>query len=307
MSHRIAVLLPCRNEAPTIGDVISGFQSVLPEAQVYVYDNASTDFTAAAAANSGAVVRYEPVPGKGNVVRRMFASIDADIYVISDGDGTYDPASAREMIELLVDQQLDMVVGKRRAVDDAAYRRGHATGNRLLTWFVARLFGHRFTDIFSGYRVFSRRFVKSFPALAGGFEIETELTVHALELSLPAAEISTPYRVRPRGSESKLSTWSDGLRIGIAILVLYKDMRPFQFFGGVGALLAAASVLVAEPVFTTYLQTGLVPRFPTAVLATGIMILAYLSFACGLVLDSVARGRRETKRLFYLSASKQNF
>lgn len=305
MPHRVAVLLPCRNEAPTIAGVVNGFRAVLPAADIYVYDNVSTDSTSAAAARSGAIVRYESVPGKGHVVRRMFADVDADIYVMADGDGTYEPSSAREMIDLLVVQKLDMVVGKRLAADDAAYRLGHAIGNRALTWFVGRLFGDRFTDIFSGYRVFSRRFVKSFPALASGFEIESELTVHALELGLPVAEVSTPYRGRPQGSESKLSTWADGLRIGLAILVLYKDVQPFRFFSGVGAILAAAAVVLAEPLFVTFVRTGLVPRFPTAILATGIMILAFLSFACGLILDSVARGRREAKRLFYLSLPSQ--
>jgi glycosyltransferase involved in cell wall biosynthesis len=285
--------------------VVKGFRAALPAAAIYVYDNASTDATSAAAARDGAIVRYEPVPGKGNVVRRMFADIDSDIYVIADGDGTYDATSAREMVDLLTAQNLDMVVGKRLAADDAAYRRGHVAGNRILTWFVGRLFGDRFTDIFSGYRVFSRRFVKSFPALARGFEIETELTVHALELGLPVTEVSTPYRARPGGSHSKLSTWTDGLRIGLAILVLYKDVQPFRFFGGLGVLLAALALVLAEPLVVTYLEIGLVPRLPTAVLATGTMLLAFLSLACGLILDSVARGRRETKRLFYLSVPTQ--
>lgn len=305
MPHRIAVLLPCRNEALTIAGVIDRFRTALPTATVYVYDNASSDETTTIAVRAGAAVRYEPQPGKGRVVRRMFADVDADVYVMADGDGTYDPVSAKEMIELLVDRQLDMVVGKRVATETAAYRRGHATGNYLLTWFVGHLFGDRFTDIFSGYRVFSRRFVKSFPGFASGFEIETELTVHALELGLPVAEVSTPYKGRPVGSESKLSTWADGLRISRAILILYKDLQPFRFFGGLGALLAAIALVLAGPLFVTYLATGLVPRFPTAILATGLMILAFLSFACGLILDSVARGRRELKRLFYLSLPPQ--
>lgn len=304
--HRVAVLLPCRNEAPTIRIVVEAFRTALPAAEIYVYDNASTDETSATAAQAGAIVRHEPVPGKGHVVHRMFADIDADVYVMADGDGTYEAASAHEMIELLVRQRLDMVVGKRRAADDAAYRPGHATGNRVLTWFVARLFGDRFSDIFSGYRVFSRRFVKSFPALARGFEVEAELTVHALELGLPVTEISTAYRGRPLGSESKLSTWADGLRICLAIFVLYKDVQPFRFFGAISALLTALALILAEPLFVTYVQTGLVPRFPTAILATGIMILACLSFTCGLILDSVARGRREMKRLSYLAIPPQN-
>lgn len=301
MPHRIAVLLPCRNEALTIAGVIGGFRAALPTATIYVYDNASTDDTSAIAARSGAVVRYETQPGKGRVVRRMFADIDTDVYVMADGDGTYDATSAQEMINLLASQQLDMVVGKRVATETAAYRRGHETGNHLLTWFVGHLFGDRFTDIFSGYRVFSRRFVKSFPSFARGFEIETELTVHALELGLPVAEVSTPYKGRPAGSESKLSTWTDGLRISRAILVLYRDLQPFRFFSGLGILLVTIALVLAGPLFVTYLRTGLVPRFPTAILVTGIVILAFLSFACGLILDSVARGRRELKRLFYLS------
>lgn len=305
MSHQIAVLLPCRNEALTIASVIGGFRAALPTATVYVYDNASTDDTSAIAADSGAIIRYEPQPGKGRVVRRMFADVDADVYVIADGDGTYDATSAQEMINLLLSRQLDMVVGKRVATDTTAYRRGHVAGNHLLTRFVSHLFGDRFTDIFSGYRVLSRRFVKSFPGFASRFEIETELTVHALELGLPAAEVSTPYKGRPPGSESKLSTWTDGLRISRAILVLYKDLQPLRFFSGLGALLVAVAFILAGPLFVTYLQTGLVPRFPTAVLATGIMTLAVLSFACGLILDSVARGRRELKRLFYLSLPPQ--
>jgi len=306
MPPRIAVLLPCRNEAPTISDVIKGFRAALPDAAVYVYDNASNDDTSLVASGHGAIVRYEPLPGKGNVVRRMFADIEADIYVMADGDGTYDSAAATSMIELLATQRLDMVVGKRAAAEDTAYRPGHALGNRVFTWCVSWLFGKRFTDIFSGYRVFSRRFVKSFPTVASGFEIETELTVHALELGLPVAEVSAPYRGRPRGSESKLSTWTDGLRIGLAILVLYKDVQPLRFFGSIGVLLAATSLLLSEPLLVTYLQTGLVPRFPTAILATGIMILASLSFTCGLILDSVARGRRELKRLFYLALPSPN-
>jgi glycosyltransferase involved in cell wall biosynthesis len=306
MSDRIAVLLPCRNEASTISDVIGGFRATFPAAAIYVYDNASTDETSAVAARDGAMVRYEELPGKGNVVRRMFADIDADIYVIADGDGTYDPASALKMVDILRAQTLDMVVGTRAAADETAHRPGHALGNQVFTWCVARLFGDRFTDIFSGYRAFSRRFVKSFPALASGFEIETELTVHALELGLPVAEVSTPYRTRPRGSHSKLSPWTDGLRIGLAILVLYKDVQPLRFFAGLGVFLAAIALVLAEPLLTTYLETGLVPRLPTAILATGMMLLACLSLACGLILDSVARGRREMKRLFYLSIPPQN-
>lgn len=301
-SPRIAVILPCYNEAVAIERVVRGFAAALPGADIYVYDNNSTDATAREAAAAGAHVRHERLQGKGNVVRRMFADVEADIYVMADGDCTYDPSSAPSMIDLALGERLDMVVAKRMtgAGAGSAYRRGHEMGNRLMSWFVARLFGERFTDIFSGYRVFSRRFVKSFPALASGFEIETELTVYALQLGLPVAEVPSPYVARPLGSASKLSTYKDGWRILLIILELYKDIRPLRFFGVIGASLLALALTLAWPLALTWLETGLVPRFPTAILATGIVLAGFLSITCGLVLDSVARGRLEAKRLAYL-------
>ncbi|MFQ5955105.1 MAG: glycosyltransferase family 2 protein [Kiloniellales bacterium] len=300
-NKKIAVLVPCHNEELTIAAVTRAFRQVLPECRVYVYDNNSTDSTRERAAGAGAVVRSEPLQGKGNVVRRMFADIDADLYVLVDGDNTYDVAAARRMVDLLVSENLDMVVGARTdTVDAAAFRRGHRFGNLFLSGCVAALFGKRFNDVLSGYRILSRRFVKSFPALARGFEIETELTVHALELRMPAAEVDTRYGARPEGSGSKLKTFRDGLRIGWTILLLLKEVRPFAFFGAIFAALAVASVALAWPLLLTYLETGLVPRLPTAVLATGMMLLAFLSLTSGLILDSVSRGRRELKRMAYL-------
>lgn len=298
---RVAVLIPCYNEEAAIGQVVRDFRTALPEAVLYVYDNNSRDHTREAAAAAGAVVRREPRQGKGNVVRRMFADIEADIYVLVDGDDTYHAASAPLMIERLRSEQLDMVVACRESDEDTAYRRGHRFGNRLLSGFVAALFGRQFTDILSGYRVFSRRFVKSFPALAAGFETETELTVHALELRMPVDEVVTPYRSRPAGSSSKLSTYRDGWRILKTILKLFRSARPLAFFGLGGALLAGASVALALPLLPTYIATGEVPRFPTAILSTGLMILASLSVVSGLILDTVTRGRQELRRLSYLA------
>jgi glycosyltransferase involved in cell wall biosynthesis len=298
----IAVILPCYNEEAAIAGVVEGFRAALPDATVYVYDNASSDRTAAVAAEAGAVVRHEPRRGKGNVVRRMFADVDADVYVLADGDGTYDAASAPAMIEKLAADDLDMVLGVRKDAGGAdVYRPGHRFGNRLFSKTVAALFGRQFTDILSGYRVMSRRFVKSFPLMARGFEVETEMTVHCLDAQIPVAEVDTPYGARPGGSESKLNSYRDGLRILWTIFLLLKDTRPLPFFGGLSAVLAVASVLLAVPLFITYAETGLVPRFPTAILATGMMILAFLMFACGLILDSVAKGRWEAKRLRYLA------
>jgi glycosyltransferase involved in cell wall biosynthesis len=298
--HGVAVLVPCYNEVATIGEVVAAFRAALPEAAVYVYDNNSSDGTAEVARAAGAVVRREMHQGKGYVVRRMFADIEADIYVLVDGDATYDAPSAREMIARLIADRLDMVVASRVDRDEAAYRRGHRAGNRLLTGFVSAVFGHAFTDMLSGYRVFTRRFVKSFPMLSGGFEIETEFTVHALELGLPVAEIPTPYYARPKGSASKLNTWRDGLRILWTIVRLYKSERPLWFFAAIGAVLALAAILLALPIFATYLREGIVPRLPTAVLSTGLMLLAFLSLTCGMVLSTVTRGRREIKVLAYL-------
>ena len=298
---RIAVLVPCYNEEAAIPLVVRDFRAALPEATIYVYDNNSRDRTAEVAAAAGAVVRREPLQGKGNVVRRMFADIEADVYVMADGDATYHAASAPEMIRLMLRDRLDMVVGARVDTEAAAYRPMHRFGNRVLTGFVAELFGKRFSDILSGYRVFSRRFVKSFPALSRGFETETELTVHALTLRMPIAEIQTPYGARPPGSTSKLSTFRDGFRILLMILNLFRDQRPSAFFGFASLALAAVSIILALPVLITYLQTGLVPRLPTAVLATAVMLLAFLSLAVGLILDNVKFARREMKRLAYLA------
>jgi glycosyltransferase involved in cell wall biosynthesis len=298
---RVAVLVPCYNEEHAIAKVVADFRASLPGATIYVYDNNSTDGTVDAARAAGAVVRRETYQGKGHVVRRMFNDVEADIYVLVDGDATYDAPSAPAMIARLVEERLDMVVGTRIDRDEAAYRRGHRAGNMMLTGFVARIFGRSFTDILSGYRAFSRRFVKSFPILSRGFEIETELTVHALELELPVTEIATPYYSRPTGSASKLSTWKDGFRILWTILRLFRSERPLMFFGLLGLVLALISIGLAVPIFTTYLEVGLVPRLPTAVLSTGLMLLAFLSVACGLILDTVTRGRRELRLLAYLA------
>ena len=298
--QQIAVLLPCHNEEAAIAEVVGAFRAALPGATIYVYDNNSTDRTIDIAQAAGAVVRREIRQGKGHVVRRMFADVDADIYVLADGDATYDAPSARAMISRMVEERLDMVVGARVGREAAAYRRGHRAGNRLLSGFVTQIFGRSFSDMLSGYRVFSRRFVKSFPVLSGGFEIETELTIHALELELPVAEINTPYYARPEGSASKLNTWRDGLRILWSIFQIYRSERPLPFFTAIAVVLAIVAIGLAIPIFITFLQQGNVPRFPTAILATGLMLAALLSFASGLVLDTVTRGRREIKLLAYL-------
>lgn len=300
-SMRIAVLVPCYNEEAAVAAVVRDFRQALPTATVYVYDNNSRDRTIEVARAAGAEVRSERRQGKGHVVRRMFADIDADIYVLVDGDATYDAPSAPGMIERLVAEHLDMVVGLRVDQEQAAYRMGHRTGNWMLTNFLAEVFGQAFKDILSGYRVFSRRFVKSFPVLSDGFEIETELTVHALELALPVAEVATPYYARPEGSVSKLNTWRDGFRILGTILKLYRSEKPLRFFTAIGIFLALISIGFAIPIFVTYIETGLVPRLPTAVLSMGLMIMALLSASSGLVLDTVTRGRREMKLLAYLS------
>ena len=300
-SPTIAVLLPCYNEEAAITQTVAGFRAALPGATVYVYDNNSRDRTCDVAAAAGAVVRRERVQGKGAVVRRMFADVDADIYVMADGDATYDAASAPALVARMLDERLDMVVGARVHEASDAYRRGHQFGNALLTGMLARLFGRSFTDILSGYRVFSRRFVKSYPALSTGFEIETDISVHALELRMPVAEIETPYFARPEGSASKLSTYRDGWRILNTIGTLYRIERPVLFFGSIGLALAAVAVALGIPLALTYARTGLVPRFPTAILATGLVILAVLSVFAGLILDTVVRGRREVRRLAYLA------
>lgn len=305
---RIAVLVPCYNEEAAVATVVADFREALPAAEIYVYDNNSRDNTAAVAREAGAIVRGERRQGKGHVVRRMFADVEADIYVLVDGDATYDAPSAPRMIDMLLEEHLDMVVGLRIDQSQAAYRLGHRTGNRMLTGFLSSTFGHAFKDILSGYRVFSRRFVKSFPVLSDGFEIETELAVYALELSLPVAEVETPYYARPEGSFSKLNTWRDGFRILGTMLKLYRSERPLRFFTVIGILLALAAITLAIPIVVTFIETGLVPRLPTAVLSMGLTIVAMLSVSSGLVLDTVTRGRREMKMLAYLSqpAPKRN-
>ena len=297
----IAVLIPCLDEEAAIAGVVREFRAALPTAEIHVYDNGSTDGTARAARDAGALVRSEPMRGKGNVVRRMFADIDADLFVLVDGDGTYPADRAPRMIEALIEGGLDMVGGARMAGEKAAYRPGHRFGNRAITATVGLIFGRRFSDILSGYRVMSRRFVKSFPALSTGFEIETEIAVHALEMRLPCAELEIPYFERPAGSSSKLRTIRDGIRIARTIAALIREERPLEFFSVLFAVLELAAVILSWPLLIEYLETGLVPRLPTAVLSTGLALLGFLSFACGLILDTVTLGRRETRRLHYLS------
>ena len=304
----IAVLVPCRNEAPTVARVVGDFRTALPGCRVCVYDNGSTDETAVQARRAGALVRHEDRPGKGGVVRRMFAEVDADVYVLVDGDSTYDAASAPSMVRLLVEQDLDMVTGVRAAVDArSAYRRGHVLGNRVFNAMLGLLFGRRPGDLFSGYRALSRRFVKTFPAQSSGFEIETEMTVHALAQRLPVGEIATPYYERPPDSHSKLSTWRDGLRILLMTTSLFRDERPLVFFGVLSAAAALAGLAFGVSVVVEFMETHLVPRLPTAILATGLMLSAFMGLACGLILDSVARGRREQKRLAYLAQPQPRY
>jgi glycosyltransferase involved in cell wall biosynthesis len=300
---RVAALIPCFNEALAIAQVIEEFRAALPEARIHVFDNHSTDDTATVARSHGAFVTHVALRGKGNVVRRMFADVEADIYVMVDGDATYNLSGLRGLIDMLVEGNLDMVVGSRvDAGDDAnTYRLGHRFGNRLLTGMATKLFGGSLKDMLSGYRVFSRRYAKSFPAVSRGFEIETELTVHALELRMPFAEVPVSYRSRPEGSESKLSTYRDGWRILKMIFKLLVSERPLQFFSGTAAVFALVSLALVGPLVITWLETGLVPRLPTAVLATGAMLTAMLSFVCGVVLHTVTIGRQEAKRLRYLA------
>ena len=298
---RIAVILPCYNEAGAIVQTVQDFRRALPAADIYVFDNNSADGSYELAANAGAIVRRVAQQGKGHVVRRMFADVEADIYVMADGDATYEAAAAPRLVAAMLEDNLDMVVGARRSEVEEAYRRGHRFGNWALTSLLKQLFGRSFTDILTGYRVFSRRFVKSFPVLSAGFEIETEISVHALELSMPVSEIMTVYGARPEGSASKLSTYRDGWRILRTIFTLYRIEKPILFFGIIATLLAVAGIVLATPLIITYIETGLVPRFPTAILVTGLMILATLSGMCGLILDTVVRGRREIRRLAYLT------
>ncbi len=297
----VAVLIPCFNEEAAIAGVVADFRAVLPWAAIYVYDNNSTDGTMQAASAAGAIVREERLQGKGHVVRRMFADIDADIYVLTDGDGTYDAAAAAEMVRLLRDNRLDMVSAARASAGTGAYRPGHRFGNRVLTGMVRLVFGDGVTDMLSGYRVFSRRFVKSFPALAERFETETEFTIHALTLNMPIREVRTMYRERAAGSRSKLSTIPDGLRILRTIVMLIQQERPLPFFSLTALGLLGLGCSLGAPVVVEYLHSGLVPRLPTAVLATGTILLAFLALGCGLILDAVSRGRKEMKRLAYLS------
>lgn len=298
--RRIVVLLPCYNEEATIGHTVVAFRRALPQATIYVYDNNSTDATAEVARRAGAIVRREMRQGKGNVVRRMFADIDADVYVMADGDATYDASSAARMIARLLDGNLDMVNGARRTAETTAYRRGHRFGNRVLTGLVQWLFGRRFNDMLSGYRVFSRRFVKSFPATSQGFEIETELTVHALQLRMPTEEVPTPYFSRPENSSSKLSTIADGIRILRMIGLLVKEEKPMQFFSVAAALIFVPSAAVFVSILGAFLRTGVVERFPSLFVALSGIIVAALSLVCAMVLDSVARGRREARHMAYL-------
>jgi glycosyltransferase involved in cell wall biosynthesis len=303
---RIAVLIPCHNEETAIGNVVRDFRAALPAADIYVYDNNSTDRTREIAAAGGAIVRRETRQGKGHVVCRMFADVEADVYVLVDGDDTYDAASAPRMVERLLGEHLDMVTGVRVTSIRGAYRAGHVFGNRLLTGLVANLFENQFSDILSGYRVFSRRFVKSYPALVSGFEIETAFTVHALELRMPVAEVETPYKDRPAGSASKLRTYHDGFRILATILRLLLEVRPLALLAWLAVAFAATSMVIAIPVIETYIATGLVPRLPTAVLSASLMSLAFLLLASGLILEMVTLGRREAKRLRYLALPGPN-
>jgi glycosyltransferase involved in cell wall biosynthesis len=297
----IAILIPCYNEEQTIADVVLRFRTTLPSAQVYVFDNNSRDMTALKARSAGAIVVKEPRQGKGNVVRRMFADIDADIYLMADGDGTYAPEDAPQLINALITERCDMVVGTRRGVTDDAGRSGHAFGNRLFNGLYKQLFGYDFSDIFSGYRAFTRRYVKSFPAVSGGFEIETEMSVHASQLKLPVAEIAMDYGRRPQGSSSKLSTYRDGAKILWMFAMLLKETQPFRFFCIIASVFLAASMILMAPVLAEYFQTGLVPRMPTWVLSIGLLMLSASMMIAGLVLDSVSRGRAEVKRIHYLS------
>ena len=302
---RVKVLVPCKNEALTIVDVVKAFRLELPDAEIWVCDNRCTDETANLAQGAGALVVQEDRPGKGYAVRRLFAVADADVYVLVDGDGTYDPKAVGRMVECLSSNHLDMVIGRRVIEgkgEEMAYRPGHAWGNRLFAKAVSRLFGYPLSDIFSGYRVFSRRFVKSFPALSAGFEIETELTVHALDLGIPIREIDVAYGARPEGSTSKLNTFRDGTRIALTLAYLYEQVRPAWFFGAIGMCLVLIALVLGVPVVLEFLRTGLVPRLPTAVLASALVVLAALASVCGIILDSVGRGRKEAKRLAYITA-----
>jgi len=302
MINNVAILIPCHNEESTIGSVIDDFKIALPEALIYVYDNLSTDNTSKVARDHGAIVRAEPNKGKGNVVRRMFSDVEADIYIMVDGDNTYEISRCPEMVNKLINNNLDMIVGTRKTDNGSGeYRWGHVFGNWMLTHSVSLIFGRGFTDMLSGYRVMSHRFIKSFPITSKGFEIETEMTVHALQVGASYAEVETLYDSRPEGSESKLSTFKDGFRILRMILVLFKEEKPFQFFGLFSLLFFVVSIVLSIPIFITYVETGLVPRLPTAILSTGLIILAFLSLISGVILDSLSRSRLEVKKNNYLA------
>ncbi|MRW92614.1 glycosyltransferase [Duganella sp. FT80W] len=300
-NQRIAIVVPCYNEALTIAAIVRDFNACLPDAPVYVFDNNSSDDTIRVAEAAGAIVRRVPLQGKGNVIRRMFADVEADLYIMVDGDATYDASVAPQLAEKLVAEGLDMVVGTRVSTEQEAYRFGHRFGNKMLTGFVATVFGNTFTDMLSGYRVFSRRYAKSFAAHAEGFETETELTVHALELRMPVAEVETHYGARPEGSVSKLNTYRDGIRILWMIFKLFKNEKPLAFFSIFFFACLLASLGLAAPLVETYLQTGLVPRLPTAVLCSGLAVLSMILLSCGLILDTVTKGRIEQKRFAYLA------
>ncbi|HWU26417.1 MAG TPA: glycosyltransferase family 2 protein [Rhizomicrobium sp.] len=297
----VAILIPCYNEEAAIGTVVRDFRAALPNAAIYVYDNKSKDTTAARARAAGAIVRTETRQGKGNVVRRMFADIEADVYVLVDGDDTYEASAAPVLVSKLISEGYDIVSGRRIATGQAAYRAGHVLGNRLLTGLTAAMFRVELADLLTGYRIMSRRFVKSFPFTAEGFGIETELTVHAVRMLVPMVEIDTRYKERPAGSVSKLNTWRDGFRILFTIASLVREERPLIFFSGLFGILALFSLIIGAPVIVEYFRTGYVPRLPTALLATGLMVLAFLSLASGLILDTVTRGRWEVKRTAYLA------
>jgi len=301
---KVAILIPCKNEESTISPVITGFQKTLPDAVIYVYDNASTDQTADKAREAGAIVVFEPTPGKGHVVRRMFADVEADVFVLVDGDSTYDPGESVSLIETLLNGNLDMVTGARSPIIEGANRRGHLFGNKIFNRLYRLLFGSEFSDILTGYRVFSRRLVKSFPSVSTGFEIETEIAVHTSQLGLPVLEVPVSYASRPEGSTSKLRTVSDGFRIFRAMLVLLKENRPLLLFGSLSATFLAVSAVLSVPLVATFVDTGLVPRLPTAILIAGLTVLSLLFLALGLILDSVTKGRVELKRLAYLQISK---
>lgn len=301
MNRSIAILIPCFNEELTISSVVTDFRNVLPQAKIYVCDNASTDNTSKLAEKSGAIVFHEKIRGKGNVIRRMFSDIEADIYIMVDGDNTYEARKSEEMVDVLINSNLDMVVGVRKTSNsDGEYRRGHVFGNWMLTKSVSLIFGSGFSDMLSGYRVMSRRFVKSFPIMSKGFGIETEMTVHALQIGASYAEEDTIYNSRPKGSESKLSTVKDGIKILGTIILLFKEEKPFYFFSIMSLLFFLVSLILSFPIFITYLETGLVPRFPTAILSTGLMIMSFSSFISGVVLDSISRSKLQSKKLNYL-------